>query len=168
MSSLSFIIQDEIGMIHLISSLIATFFGTLVLVLKKGTQSHIRVGYVYCISMFLLLVSAFMIYRLFGSFGIFHIAALISSLTLLAGMLPIWFKYPRKKWLGYHLSFMYWSVIGLYAAFASETLTRIPETPFFGMVGVATLGITLLGNFFFRKYMGSWEQIRQYGNSKLK
>ena len=30
----------------------------------------------------------------------------------------------------YHFTFMYFSVIGLYAAFASEILTRIPE-PFF-------------------------------------
>lgn len=40
---------------------------------------------------------------------------------------------------------MYWSVIGLYAAFAAEILTRIPKTPFFGMVGLATGVILLIG-----------------------
>mgnify|MGYP006270489875 CR=1 FL=1 len=32
---------------------------------------------------------------------------------------------------------MYWSVVGLYAAFAAEILTRIPDTPFLNMVGLA-------------------------------
>ena len=36
-----------------------------------------------------------------------------------------------------HFSFMYWSVRGLYAAFAAEVLTRIPEANFFGMVGIS-------------------------------
>lgn len=30
-----------------------------------------------------------MIYRLFGGFGIFHVFAIVSLLTLLAGMYPI-------------------------------------------------------------------------------
>jgi hypothetical protein len=40
---------------------------------------------------------------------------------------------------------MYWSVIGLYAAFVAEILTRVPETPFFGMVGLATFLVIGLG-----------------------
>ena len=59
---------------------------------------------------------------------------------------------------------MYWSVIGLYAAFAAEVLTRIPDTPFFGMVGVATFGIMLSGGVFFginkKKWIKTFEVVK--------
>jgi uncharacterized membrane protein len=47
---------------------------------------------------------------------------------------------------------MYYSVLGLYAAFASELSVRIPEKPFYTMVGIATGIIFILGSIFiFRK-----------------
>ena len=150
--------HDNVGMIHLVSAILATVFGTMVLVMKKGTANHVRAGYAYTISMVVMLITAFMIYRLFGGFGIFHIAAIVSTFTLAGGMIPVIRKRPRKRWLEMHLAFMYWSVIGLYAAFASETLTRIPDTPFFGMVGIATFAIMLMGTLFYRRYLDSWKK----------
>lgn len=146
---MSNLIGDEIGFIHVIASCFAIISGTLVLALKKGTKFHIRAGYFYVVSMVLLLVTALMIYRLFNGWGIFHYMTILSITTLVMGMLPIWFKKPINKWKHLHFTFMYWSVIGLYAAFAAEVLTRIPDTPFFGMVGVATFGIMLSGGVFF-------------------
>ena len=46
--------------------------------------------------------------------------------------------------------------MGLYAAFAAETLTRISETPFFGMVGMATFVIMGIAQVFYRKYQVKW------------
>ncbi|MEO0334060.1 MAG: hypothetical protein AAF223_20695 [Bacteroidota bacterium] len=60
--------------------------------------------------------------------------------------------------MSYHFSFMYWSVIGLYTAFASETLTRIPEAPFFGMMGVATFSIMITASWYFRRRKEQWNQ----------
>lgn len=149
------LIGSDIGLVHLISSLLATVTGTIVILAHKGTKFHKRLGYVYVVSMLVLNITAFMTYRLFGTFGIFHYAAIGSSLTLLGGMIPA-IRRKSKGWIYRHFSFMYWSVIGLYAAFASETLTRIPETPFFGMVGIATAGIMLIGTLFFVKYKKTW------------
>ncbi len=153
------LVGNEIGLIHLISSCFALLFGTFILILKKGTKQHVKIGYLYLISMGILILTAFMIYRLFKGWAIFHYLALLSLLTIALGMVPIWTKKPVNKWKYLHFSFMYWSVIGLYAAFAAEILTRVPETPFFGMVGIATGGIMLLGGIFFGINKVKWIRI---------
>lgn len=150
---------DTFGLIHLVSSIIALVTGTMVLLMKKGTNGHIKTGYVYVASMTIMIITAFMIYRLFSGWGIFHYAAVASLLTLGAGMIPIWTRKPSIKWKYFHFSFMYWSIIGLYAAFASEILTRIPETPFFGMVGIATGIILITGGIYFGMNKAKWAKI---------
>ena len=139
------LVANNTGLVHLIFSVLALIFGTIVLVLKKGTLVHKRIGYLYTVSMLGLLVTAFMIYHLYGKFGIFHWLAIVSTITLIMGILPMWLKRP-KNYLDYHLKSMFWSVFGLYAAFAAETLVRIPQvvidsgvpnSTFYNMVGVA-------------------------------
>ena len=157
------IIGDEIGLVHLISSCFALIFGTYILIAKKGTKQHIKIGYLYVISMIILILTAFMIYRLFNGWGIFHYTTLLSLITIALGMIPIWIKKPVNKWKYLHFSFMYWSVIGLYAAFSAEILARIPKTPFFGMVGIATGGIMLIGGVFFGINKDKWKKIFETG-----
>jgi FtsH-binding integral membrane protein len=153
------LVGDTTGLIHLIASGLAILFGTLVLVSKKGTKQHIRIGYAYLGSMGIMLGSAFMIYRLFNGWGIFHYAALFSVGTLALGMIPVWRNKPVNSWKMQHFAFMYWSVIGLYAAFAAETLTRIPKVPFFGMVGAATGVITIIGWIIFARNKAKWAKV---------
>ena len=150
------LVGDTTGLIHLISSLFALIFGAMILIMKKGTKRHKQIGYAYVISMAILLTTAFLIYRLFNGWGIFHYATIASLVTTALGMVPIWTKKPTNIWVFRHFTFMYWSVIGLYAAFASEVLTRIPETPFFGMVGLATGIIMILGGVFFGINKPKW------------
>jgi len=153
------IVGDEIGLIHLISSCLALIFGTYILLAKKGTKLHIKIGYLYVISMGILICTAFMIYRLFNGWGIFHYTTLVSLISIVLGMVPIWTKKPKNNWKYLHFTFMYWSVIGLYAAFAAETLVRIPKSPFYGMVGLATGGIMLIGGIIFGINKKKWERI---------
>lgn len=150
--------HDWIGAAHLFASVVALASGTQVLWMDKGSRLHKQVGYVYCASMLVLITTAFGIYRLFGGFGVFHILAIVSSVTLLSGMLPVLMKKPASSYMSLHFSFMYWSVIGLYAAFVSEMLTRIPESPFFGMVGIATFVVMIIAQLLFSKYKKSWQQ----------
>lgn len=157
------LVGDSIGLIHLISSCCALLFGTLVLILRKGTKLHVKIGYLYVISMGFLIVTALMIYRLFNAWGIFHYATLFSLLTILLGMVPIWTKKPVNKWKYRHFSFMYWSVIGLYSAFFSEVLTRIPKVSFFGMVGFATAVVLIIGGIFFKKNRNKWIKVFDFG-----
>lgn len=159
--SMESLVHSPLGLVHLIFALVATLTGSCVLGMRKGTQNHKRIGYVYFISMVGLNGTAFMIYGLFGYFGIFHWAAVFSTLTILGGMVPVIRK--KEGWVHKHFAFMYWSVIGLYAAFASETLTRVPETPFFGMVGIATALIMIVGAMGFRRFKKNW--LKQFGQS---
>jgi uncharacterized membrane protein len=150
--------HDAIGLLHLIVSLLSLITGTLMLTLEKGTILHKRIGYCYVAAMSLVIITSFMMYRMFGGFGIFHVAALISFFTLLGGMVPFLFG-KKKEWIEMHFSFMFWSVFGLYAAFASEILTRIPENPSFNHVGIATGAVMIVAGFSFKIYKKKWKKI---------
>ncbi|MEQ9466244.1 MAG: DUF2306 domain-containing protein [Ekhidna sp.] len=150
------LVSSEVGLVHLIASILALIFGSLILIMSKGTRRHKQVGYAYVASMLVLLFTSFMLYNLFGGFGVFHIASIVSSVTLLLGMMPVFFK--PKNWILYHLSWMYWSVIGLYAAFASEVFTRFFPAPFFSAVGIATVLIMIVGGVGFRLGLKSWKE----------
>lgn len=132
---------QALSTLHISASILALVLGAWVLIVHKGDRRHRRMGRAYAISMLVVNVTAFGIYRLFGGFGPFHIAAIVSLLTLLAGMRPVLLRTRPKHWYTTHMIFMYWSVVGLYAAFASEVLVRLPERPgaYFGLlVGAAT------------------------------
>ena len=153
------LVGDTYGLVHLIASIVALVTGTLVLFMNKGTIRHKQIGYVYVISMGLLLLTSFMIYRLFNGWGAFHYAAIFSLVTIGLGMIPIWTKKPVNKWKYMHFSFMYWSVVGLYAAFAAEILTRIPGSSFFGMVGISFVIIMLVAAVCFGLKKSKWSRL---------
>jgi uncharacterized membrane protein len=160
------VFSGSIGLIHLIVSILALIFGTWILVVRKGTETHRKVGYLYAISMVLVIATALMIYRLFGTFGVFHFAAIVSSITLAGGMIPVFLRRPKNSWLGFHFSFMYWSVFGLYAAFVAETAVRLPvrtifDSPkmFFITVIIATVTTMLVGQIIFFKNKKKWQEI---------
>ncbi|HRX01472.1 MAG TPA: hypothetical protein P5280_18410, partial [Cyclobacteriaceae bacterium] len=84
------------------------------------------------------------------------VAAIISLLTLLGGMIPIFFRKKITAWQRVHGTFMYYSVVGLYAAFFSEILTRIPGQSFSGMVILASVAVTIIGVILFNKLKSRW------------
>lgn len=161
------IFSTNAGLVHLLASILALITGTLVLLLKKGTDIHKRIGYLYSLSMVVLLITAFMIYNLFGGWGIFHWAAVVSSLTLAAGMIPMILKKPRKQYVSLHLNFMYWSVMGLYGAFFAETMVRLPEvvlehgapnSVFYNTVGIVVFIVMAAGGYLFYRNREKWEE----------
>lgn len=163
--NLSNLVYSNTGLVHLIFSILALIVGTLVLIAPKGTMRHKRYGYLYTASMVGLIVTAFMIYHLFGKFGIFHWLAVLSTVTLLAGMLPMFLKKPAS-YISLHFNFMYWSVFGLYGAFVAETLVRMPAfvdqdtisaSTFYNVTGVAVGVVMFFGVWFMRKNKAKWE-----------
>ena len=151
------LVHDTTGLIHLATSFLAMISGAIVLVGRKGTKFHKRTGYVFVFSMLVLLITAMFIYRLFGGFGIFHGIAIFGFVYLALGMVPALRR--RPNWLNRHIYFMYWSVIGLYCAFAAEVFVRIPQAPFWPAVGIGTGFIAILGGVFYGRYKKSWEGI---------
>jgi uncharacterized membrane protein len=163
-------ITSQTGLIHFIASISALVLGTLVLFYEKGTSRHKLIGKLYALSMLIVLITAFMTYKLFGTWGIFHWTAVISSLTLIAGLLPVYLRRPVKNYRSLHFSFMYWSIIGVYGAFVSETLVRmpkvviesgIPNSTFYNMTGIGTALVMGLGVYYFLKLKPKWD--RQFG-----
>lgn len=151
-------ITSPLGFFHFFVSLIAMVAGTLVLFKKKGSEQHKRIGYLYVVTMLLVCGSSFGMYRLTGRFGVFHWLALVGLATLAAGMIPMWMKKWSRQAKGVHLWFMYYSVLGLYAAFASELSVRIPNKPFYTMVGLTTAIIFIVGSVFIFKKEKVWSK----------
>ncbi len=119
------LIGSPTGLIHLIAGILALILGLAVLLMQKGTQAHRRVGYAYALSMAVLIISSFGIYRLFGRFGVFHVFSLVSTFSLVAGLLPMFRKIRKPSHYETHFKRMYFSVVGLYAAFAAESFSRV-------------------------------------------
>ncbi|MBW3535905.1 MAG: DUF2306 domain-containing protein [Gemmatimonadetes bacterium] len=150
--------MSTIGTVHVVFAFAAIAAGALVLLLPKGTRWHRTVGHAYATSMVGLIATAFAIYDLFGGFGPFHVAAVVSGATLLPGMGFALLRRPRGRWMPRHAAWMVGSYIGLMCAFAAETTTRwimprvaplLPEAltwpVFWGAVVVASAGVGWLG-----------------------
>jgi uncharacterized membrane protein len=159
------IVHSPAGVVHLAAAGIALLLGTVVLLAPKGTKSHIRLGYAYVLSMLVLNATAFLIYHLWGRFGVFHWFAVLSLATLSAGMLPL-LLHRSAYTVQLHVSFMYWSVFGLYAAFVSETIVRVPGLIFYknlgASVGVSTTVVMVAGGIIFGLTKQRWMRFGQY------
>lgn len=149
------IIHSNTGLAHLVFACLALITGSFVLALRKGSKLHKQIGYAYVVMMLFTNVTAFGLYHLFGKFGPFHFAALLSLASVTMGFIPAIQRKPKTQWLERHIAWMYWSVIGLYAAFASEVVVRIPGVQFFAMVGLATFAVI---------FAGMWVYIKKYKN----
>jgi len=144
--------HSTLGLVHIISALVAMLMGAVVIANPKMGAFHKRMGYGYVASMLILNGTAFQIFHLFGRFGPFHALAIISLLSLMGGMLPAINHRQIKNWLYWHYYFMSWSVVGLYAAFWAEVLTRTLPLGQFWPVVMAATGVTAgLGSYFIRR-----------------
>src|SRR5688572_22644160 len=108
--------MSVLGAIHSGFGLMALAFGAAVVLRRKGTVAHRRLGWAYVASMAGLLSTSFLIYRLFGRFGPFHALAVVGVISLLGGVLPAWRRRPREAWVVPHYYFMAYSYAGLVAA----------------------------------------------------
>lgn len=155
--------MDPLGLFHTSTAVAAIVVGAAVLLIHpKGSRLHRRLGWAYAISMLLLNVTALMIYRLFGGFGPFHVGAILSLATVVAGTLSAIAaarkrrsgdQRARAKSMDHHYYWMTFSYVGLLAAAVSEIATRLPAArpgPGQGMVfgivvAVATLIVVGIG-----------------------
>jgi len=118
--------MSTLGIIHTVFGVVALLAGTAVVLIRKGGRWHRTLGHVYLTSMVSLNATSLFIYNLFGHFGPFHWLAAISLLTLIAGMIPVFTRRPKGRWLERHAIFINMSFIGLVAATAAEITSRIP------------------------------------------
>ena len=136
-------LQHPIGLLHLVTALLAIVAGLMVVFSKKGTRKHRYLGRAYAVLMVAVNATAFMIYELFGGFGLFHWMALLSLATVIIGYIPARTRSPG--WRDRHAYFMSGSFVGLIAAFAAETMTRWLPVPFFAAVGIVSFLVSAIG-----------------------
>ena len=140
---------DAFGALHAFLGLLALVCGAGVLLQAKGTGTHRRVGSVYVAAMTLLNLTGLFIYDLYGHFGPFHVAAIVSLATVAAGYLALYLRRPRATWMEVHAIFFCWSYVGLWGAFMSEVVVRVPGVPFNrgalgGTVAAVVIGAILI------------------------
>lgn len=136
--------MSTIGAIHVAFGLAALICGLVIVTRRKGTTNHRRWGYAYVVSMAGLLTTSFFIYRLFGRFGVFHAAAVYSTITVIAGLVPA-IRRRSPSWLARHYYWMTYSYTGLLAATASEIAVRVPRSPFWPAVAAGTFTTVIAG-----------------------
>jgi uncharacterized membrane protein len=128
--------MSTLGVVHLVASVVSIILGAVVLVQgPKGGRRHRQLGWAYVVAMLMVNGTAFMIYRLFGGFGPFHVAAIISLTGIVAGVLAARRArtarvadqpFLRSNRVEVHYWWMTFSYVGLVAALASEAITRVP------------------------------------------
>jgi len=156
--------MSTLGVVHTVFSFLAILFGALVVLLDKGTRWHRTWGHLYAVCMMGLAVTALFIYRLTGSFGPFHMFAIVALVTLGLGLGTVLLRRPRKNWMEAHAYWMSWSYVGLLAAFAAESLTRfvMPMVAttlaerelwgaFWGLVGFASFAVAGIGGLIIKR-----------------
>lgn len=142
--------MSAIGWFHTACAVLALCSGAAVLLRRKGTRVHRRIGWVYVGSMLALNGTALMIYRLFGGFGPFHVAAVVSLATVVAGTVPAVRRRPAN-WVEHHYWLMTWSYVGLCAAAVSEVATRTPGFRFWWAVFAGTFAVLGVGAVLIRR-----------------
>lgn len=130
--------MSGLGWFHVVLSVLALASGLLVALSKKGTLFHARMGWVYVVSMVGVNVTALCIYRLLGHLGPFHVAAVLSLITIVVGLVAAVRKAPRPRWIEMHAFWMSGSYVGLCAAAVAEVATRTGWLPFWWSVAVAS------------------------------
>lgn len=145
--------MNVLGWFHTVCAVVALGSGAAVLLRRKGTRVHRRIGWIYVASMLLLNGTALMIYRLFGGFGPFHVAAVFSLATVVAGTVPAVRRRPAN-WVERHYAWMTWSYVGLCAATVSEVATRTPGFRFWWAVAVGTFAVVGIGAVLIRRNAG--------------
>lgn len=148
-----------VGTIHLLASVASVVLGAAVLGQgPKGGRRHRQLGWTYVVAMLTVNATAFMLYGLFGGFGPFHVAAVVSLTGIVAGTLAARSAskarvahqgFLRSHRVEVHFWWMTFSYVGLIAALASEAITRLPATRAIGggagaMFGAAVGGATAL------------------------
>lgn len=113
------------GGIHVLFSIIGLATGAYMLLAKKGTKVHKRIGYVFSVALVSVNISALFIYDFNdGEISIFHYLIPVSLFFLIYGMYPMITKSKKKNKLVKHIIGMNGAAIGLWAAGATEFFVR--------------------------------------------
>ena len=100
---------------HVLAAFSALGTGAAVLLLPKGTHTHRVVGTVYVLALLLVNVAALSLHRE-NTFGVFHVLAVVSLVTITVGLSSLLLGKTSPMVITTHAYCMTWSYAGLVAA----------------------------------------------------
>ena len=116
--------MSNLAFIHTIAGFLALGFGFFMVLSRKGTQIHRRMGHFYFISMIGLTTTAYPIITADG-FSIFYILSTNALVLTLMGYGAVLLRRKLKSWYYWHYHGMYWSFAGLMGATANEIVVHV-------------------------------------------
>jgi len=137
--------SGSIANLHVVFAVLSLAFGLRIFTTRRGTPTHRKLGYCYIVSMLIMNVAALLLYARTGALGPFHVAALISLATLIAGAVPAIRRRPQDGWLSLHWEFMSWSFVGLVAGAVAEAAFRIPGAAYWPAIVAGTVAVFVVG-----------------------
>lgn len=139
------LVSGPVAGLHVTFAVLSLALGLGIFTTRRGTPTHRKLGYCYVVSMLIMNVAALFLYARTGALGPFHVAALISLATLIAGALPAIRRRPQHGWLSLHWEFMSWSFVGLVAGAVAEAAFRIPGAAYWPAIAAGTIATFVVG-----------------------
>jgi uncharacterized membrane protein len=116
--------------LHTAVGVVALLSGAANLLARKGTRRHRRVGRLYTLAMYVLVLSSFGITQIFDGFGAFHVLAVVSGITLTIALYFPLRRHRHPSWLDQHYFWIGYSYVGLVMATGSHLFEVFPRLPF--------------------------------------
>jgi uncharacterized membrane protein len=114
-----------LSLVHIITASLSLGIGFVVLVSKKATLKHRRLGAIYFLLMLLTNISSLFIYNSFGKWFFPHTLAVVTLAVLVPGYLVAYFR-GFRAWLVVHLICFLLSYYLLIGGAIAEAFLRIP------------------------------------------
>jgi uncharacterized membrane protein len=118
--------EQAIATAHIVAAVSALLAGAAVLLRPKGTRTHRRIGTVYVLALVLVNVAALSLHRE-NAFGVFHVLAVASLVTIAVGLLPLLLGKRSDKVIATHAYCMTWSYAGLVAAGCGQLAVAVSQ-----------------------------------------
>ena len=119
-------LEQALASTHVLAALSALGAGAAVLLSTKGTHTHRVMGTVYVLALVLVNVAALSLHRE-STFGVFHVLAVVSLLTIAAGLAPLLLGKRSPVVIANHAYCMSWSYAGLVAAGCGQLTAAVGE-----------------------------------------
>ena len=104
--------EQAVATAHVLAALSALGAGAAVLLMAEGTRLHRMIGVVYAVALVLVDVAALSLHRE-NTFGVFHVLAVVSLVTITVGLLPLLLGKRSELLITNHAYCMTWSYAGL-------------------------------------------------------
>ena len=129
---------------HVMAAVLALLAGASVLLLPKGTRAHKALGAAYVVALVVVNVAALSLHRE-NAFGVFHVLAVISLVTVAVGIAPLLVGWRSPPVLAIHAYCVTWSYAGLAAAGFGQAATAAGQGRGWVVLVVIALVLSLSG-----------------------